>query len=91
MRDEIFGPILPIVTIKSIDDSIKYVNEGDKPLALYYFGNQKGANCKKVREMTSSGAFATNECLMQVGNPHLPFGGVGFSGQGRYHGFEGFK
>jgi acyl-CoA reductase-like NAD-dependent aldehyde dehydrogenase len=91
MKDEIFGPILPIIPYQNIDEAIKYINDGEKPLALYYFGSQNGQNSKRIERETSSGAFAVNEVLYQVTNCDLPFGGVGYSGYGRYHGFEGFK
>lgn len=91
MQEEIFGPILPIITYQNLDEAIKFINSGDKPLALYYFGDKNTKACKRLNHETSSGAFATNDALMQVLNPYLPFGGVGYSGYGRYHGYEGFK
>jgi acyl-CoA reductase-like NAD-dependent aldehyde dehydrogenase len=90
MRDEIFGPILPVVPYQSIDEAIKYINDGEKPLALYYFGSQKGANARRIEKETSSGAYVVNDAIYQVFNIELPFGGVGYSGYGRYHGIDGF-
>lgn len=63
MKDEIFGPILPIITYESLDDAIKYVKDGEKPLVLYYFGSQNGKNAKRMEHETSSGAFVVNEAL----------------------------
>lgn len=91
MKDEIFGPILPILSYSNIEEAIKHINSNDKPLAIYFFGDKNTKQCKRVQNETSSGAFVTNETLTQVLNPDLPFGGVGYSGYGRYHGFEGFK
>lgn len=91
MKDEIFGPILPIVTYQTIDEAIKYIKDGDKPLSLYYFGNSNGTNSKRVQRETSSGSYVVNDVLFQLINPDLPFGGVGYSGYGKYHGYEGFK
>lgn len=91
MTEEIFGPILPILTFSSIKDAIKMINDKPKPLALYYFGCVYGGNGKLVRESTSSGAFVQNETLFQAVHPHLPFGGVGNSGYGSYHGEHGFR
>ncbi len=68
------------------------INEGDKPLAIYYFGSVFfNANLKRLQQETSSGAFVTNDTLFQASNNDLPFGGVGLSGSGKYHGYEGFK
>lgn len=91
MKDEIFGPILPVVSYQTIDDAIKFINAGDKPLAVYYFGSILGKNRDRLEKETSSGAFVTNETVFQIANSYLPFGGVGASGYGRYHGYEGFK
>jgi len=91
MTDEIFGPLLPIITYKHFDEVIDFINERDKPLATYYYGDKNGANCKRVIDETSSGGFMTNDCIMHVISHYAGFGGVGASGYGRYHGFEGFK
>jgi acyl-CoA reductase-like NAD-dependent aldehyde dehydrogenase len=63
MKDEIFGPILPILTFQTIDDAIKIIKEGEKPLAMYYFGNPHGTNAKKVQNETSSGSFVVNDVV----------------------------
>jgi aldehyde dehydrogenase (NAD+) len=70
---------------------IAKINSGDKPLAVYYFGTCWGSNRSRLEKETSSGALVTNDTLFQIANPNLPFGGVGASGYGRTHGFEGFK
>jgi len=88
MQEEIFGPILPVMTFDLIDEAIKYINEHEKPLAFYYFGKNKGA--KEVLTKTTSGGASINDILMHIGNHHLPFGGVGNSGMGKYHGRESF-
>lgn len=90
LREEIFGPLLPVVPYGSIDDAIGYVNERPRPLALYFFGGD-GPNRRKVLERTTSGNVTINDTLMHYAQEGLPFGGVGPSGMGAYHGFEGFK
>ncbi len=90
MQDEIFGPVLPILGYDKIDNAIQYINNNDKPLALYYFGNDKPEQ-KYVIENTSSGGVTINETLMHIVQDDLPFGGIGNSGIGHYHGIEGFK
>eukprot|EP00164_Ancoracysta_twista_P000087 GFYU01000124.1.p1 GENE.GFYU01000124.1~~GFYU01000124.1.p1 ORF type:complete len:505 (+),score=211.57 GFYU01000124.1:89-1603(+) len=85
MQDEIFGPILPIVLVKNEDEAIDIVNDGEKPLALYAF-TESSATKDKILDGTSSGGACINECILHAGNPHLPFGGVGHSGIGAYHG-----
>jgi aldehyde dehydrogenase (NAD+) len=91
MKDEIFGPILPIISFQNIEDAIAIINKNEKPLAIYYFGTAGGTNFSKVEKGTSSGALVANDTVFQLFNPDLPFGGVGYSGNGRYHGYEGFK
>lgn len=91
MKEEIFGPILPVIPYKTIEEAIKFINSKDKPLTLYYMGTANSANQLKIQAETSSGSFVTNETLFQNANPDLPFGGVGASGYGKYHGFEGFR
>lgn len=91
MTEEIFGPILPIISYSNIDEAIKFINKRSKPLAVYYFGCNFGGNGKLVRDSTSSGAFVQNEAAFQAVHPYLPFGGVGDSGYGSYHGIHGFK
>lgn len=90
MREEIFGPILPIRTYRTIDEVIDYINERDRPLALYYFG-EKDADCKKLLRRTTSGNVGINNTIIHVAQDDLPFGGVGPSGMGAYHGIEGFR
>ncbi|MBP7929882.1 MAG: aldehyde dehydrogenase family protein [Acidimicrobiia bacterium] len=89
MQEEIFGPILPVIAVDSIDAAIDFVNDRDKPLALYVF-SQTSELEDKVLEQTSSGGACVNATVFQVSNPFLPFGGVGQSGQGAYHGEASF-
>lgn len=88
MKEEIFGPILPILTFDKIDKAIAYINDQEKPLALYYFGSTK--NAEIVINQTSSGGVCINDTLLHIANHHLPFGGVGNSGLGKYHGEESY-
>lgn len=88
MQEEIFGPILPVLTFKNIQESIDFVNKNEKPLALYIYSNTKTAN--EVLLKTSSGGACINDGLMHIANHHLPFGGVGNSGMGGYHGYRSF-
>lgn len=88
MQDEIFGPILPVMEFTELEEALNYINSNEKPLALYYFGNKKTAN--KVLKQTSSGGACINDTLLHVANHKLPFGGVGNSGMGKYHGKESF-
>lgn len=90
MQDEIFGPIMPILTYSSLDEVIDIVNSRPKPLALYFFSDNK-QNQKQILQKTSSGGAAINDCIIQLGNPNLPFGGVGESGMGSYHGKKSFE
>ncbi|MDB5226110.1 MAG: aldehyde dehydrogenase [Bacteroidota bacterium] len=85
MQAEIFGPILPIITYEKLDEAINFVNSRNKPLALYIFSGDKNYQDRILNE-TSSGNASINECLMHVGQFELPFGGVGESGIGAYHG-----
>ncbi len=87
--EEIFGPILPIITYNTIDDAIAYVNDRPRPLALYYFGYQKSEQ-DYVLDHTHSGGVSINDTLMHLAQEDMPFGGVGDSGMGHYHGKEGF-
>lgn len=89
-REEIFGPILPVITYRTIDEAIAYVNARPRPLALYYFGSG-GTDQRKVLTGTTSGNVTINGTIMHVAQDDLPFGGVGASGIGAYHGIEGFK
>jgi aldehyde dehydrogenase (NAD+) len=88
MQQEIFGPILPVMTFDHIDQAISYINEREKPLAFYYFGKNKKA--KEVLSKTTSGGACVNDTLMHIANHRLPFGGVGNSGMGKYHGHDSF-
>lgn len=90
MQDEIFGPVLPVKTYKSLDEAINYVNAHDRPLGLYYFG-EEGAEKEKVLTRTTSGGVTVNDTVMHVAMEDLPFGGVGPSGMGAYHGIDGFR
>jgi aldehyde dehydrogenase (NAD+) len=89
MKEEIFGPLLPIVKVKSVDEAISYINEKPKPLALYLFSKNK-TNCNLVLNSTSSGGLVINDCVLHHTNPNLPFGGINNSGVGSYHGKFGF-
>lgn len=88
MQEEIFGPILPVLTFSRLDEAIAYVNSHEKPLALYFFG--RDGKAAEVLERTASGGACINDTLLHVGNHRLPFGGTGNSGMGRYHGHESF-
>ncbi|KAJ0409547.1 hypothetical protein ATCC90586_010058 [Pythium insidiosum] len=89
MSQEIFGPLLPIHYYQSLDDALDIVRDGAKPLALYvYTSNSTTRN--RVLSETSSGSVCVNDAIMQLSNPHLPFGGVGNSGMGAYHGKHSF-
>ena len=86
MQEEIFGPIFPVLTFKEIDEVITFVTDREKPLALYYFGT----NGDYVLRHTSSGGACVNDVIMHIVNHDVPFGGVGNSGMGSYHGKESF-
>ncbi len=88
MQDEIFGPILPVMSFDTIDEPLKYINKNEKPLAFYYFGENDKA--KEILSKSTSGGACINDTIMHVANHHLPFGGVGNSGLGNYHGHESF-
>ncbi len=90
MQGEIFGPILPIIEYEKLDDAIRFVNSRNKPLALYIFSEDKMYQ-ERILNETSSGNASINECLMHVGQFELPFGGVGESGMGAYHGDVSFE
>lgn len=89
MREEIFGPILPVIRIKNIDEAIRIVRQGEKPLALYLFSKNDAVQ-EKVIAQTSSGGASINHTWMHLAVPGLPFGGVGGSGMGAYHGKTSF-
>ncbi|XP_008423435.1 fatty aldehyde dehydrogenase-like isoform X3 [Poecilia reticulata] len=91
MQEEIFGPLLPIVTVSDIEDAINFINEREKPLALYIFcSDQKTKAIKRMIEETTSGGVTVNDVMMHYTVSSLPFGGVGQSGMGRYHGKHTF-
>mmetsp|Transcript_44750 Transcript_44750/g.51697 ORF Transcript_44750/g.51697 Transcript_44750/m.51697 type:complete len:527 (+) Transcript_44750:48-1628(+) len=90
MQDEIFGPILPVFEFTEIDDVIKFINEREKPLALYYYGGNSNPHKERLIKETSSGAVMVNDSLFHLLNSELPFGGVGNSGYGACHGKIGF-
>ena len=90
MKDEIFGPILPIVPYRDLEDAVVYVNSRPRPLALYFFGPD-GPGRQMVLERTTSGGVSINETILHYAQDDIPFGGVGPSGMGAYHGHEGFK
>lgn len=89
MQEEIFGPILPILKVKNLAEAINFIQERDKPLALYGFSNS-ARQLQHLTEQTHAGNQCNNDTLMFMLNPELPFGGVGPSGMGRYHGKFGF-
>ncbi|WP_028618321.1 coniferyl aldehyde dehydrogenase [Pseudomonas canadensis] len=89
MQDEIFGPVLPIVPYRGIDQAFAYINQRPRPLALYYFGYNKGEQDRVLHE-THSGGVCLNDTLLHVAQDDMPFGGIGPSGMGHYHGHEGF-
>ena len=89
MQEEIFGPVLPVITISSIDDAINFINERPKPLALYLFTSKRKNSLRFINE-TSYGGGCINDTLKHFANGHIPFGGVGKSGMGSYHGKGSF-
>ena len=89
MQDEIFGPVLPIVPYDTLEDAIRYVNDRPRPLALYYFDTNAGRIDRVIRQ-THSGGVGVNEVALHVAQDDIPFGGIGPSGMGAYHGREGF-
>ena len=90
MQEEIFGPVLPVICVDQADDAVDFVNERDKPLALYVFTSDD-RTAQRVLARTSSGGAGVNGTLLHIGPPGLPFGGVGPSGMGAYHGLAGFE
>ena len=89
MKHEIFGPILPIMTYESINDVVHYINKNDNPLGLYYFGRSQSEQ-NFVINNTRSGGVTVNDTMFHILQSRLPFGGVGQSGHGCFHGYEGF-
>jgi acyl-CoA reductase-like NAD-dependent aldehyde dehydrogenase len=90
MHDEIFGPILPILTVPSFGYTLDYVSKHDKPLAMYIFTRTE-ERVTELIQRTSSGAVTVNDVILHIGVDTLPFGGVGASGFGAYHGKFGFE
>ena len=89
MQEEIFGPILPILSYNSLNEAVEYIGSHPNPLALYYFG-EDSIEQEFIQTHTLSGALTINDTIMHIAIDDLPFGGVGFSGMGQYHGQEGF-
>ena len=89
MQEEIFGPILPLLTFETSEEAIRFVQNREKPLALYYFGSTTKA--KQVLRHTSSGGACVNDVVMHIANENMPFGGVGNSGMSSYHGRASFE
>jgi coniferyl-aldehyde dehydrogenase len=89
LREEIFGPLLPVKTFRHLDEVLTYVNSKDRPLGLYFFTNDKQVQ-EKIVYGTISGGVTINNVVFHVAQHDLPFGGVGASGMGHYHGYEGF-
>ncbi|WP_209331291.1 aldehyde dehydrogenase family protein [Lunatimonas salinarum] len=89
MQEEIFGPILPIISYNGLDEAIAYINGNSKPLALYVFSKEKYVS-DQLSVQTSCGALVENDCAVHFGHPNLPFGGVNVSGMGKAHGHFGF-
>jgi len=89
MQEEIFGPILPVMSCDSAEEAIAFINARPRPLALYWFGQDTAAR-DQVLARTVSGGVTVNDTLMHIAHENLPFGGVGESGLGAYHGETGF-
>lgn len=92
MQEEIFGPVLPMMPFNDREEAIRFIRDREKPLALYYFG--KTSNGKEVIKLTSAGGSCINDTIMHIANENIPFGGVGNSGMGHYHGrlsFDAFS
>lgn len=90
MREEIFGPVLPVLPYEELEDALSFINDRDRPLALYVFGYDRSLR-RTFIERTHSGGLVFNDALIHVALDNLPFGGVGASGMGHYHGREGFE
>jgi coniferyl-aldehyde dehydrogenase len=90
MQDEIFGPILPVKRYRKVEEAIDYINRKPRPLGLYYFGKDASEE-RQVLSRTTSGGVTVNDVVMHVAQEDLPFGGVGPSGMGAYHGLDGFR
>lgn len=90
LKEEIFGPVLPVIEYQELEEAIRFITARSRPLALYIFSNSK-AKRKEIIQRTQSGAVCINETVVYFINPYLPFGGVGKSGMGRYHGRYSFE
>jgi len=90
MQEEIFGPLLPVLPYRDLDEAIRFVNSRPRPLALYYF-DRENANIERVLNETVAGGVTVNDTILHIAQDDLPFGGVGPSGMGCYHGFAGFE
>ena len=90
MQEEIFGPIIPVKTYSTIEDTVDYINGHERPLGLYYFGKDKTEETF-ILDNTISGGVTLNDVVFHVSQEDLPFGGIGPSGMGHYHGLEGFR
>lgn len=90
MQEEIFGPVLPVITYETLDEAFEIIKHFEKPLAAYLFSDSSTIKDRFLNEI-SFGSGAINDCVMQISNPNLPFGGVGHSGMGRYHGKYSFE
>ncbi len=89
MQEEIFGPILPVVTYHNVDEAVATINGHDRPLALYLFDHD-GARVRRLLDTTVAGGVTVNDTILHIAQDSLPFGGIGHSGMGHYHGHEGF-
>ncbi len=89
MREEIFGPLFPVKTYKDLDEVIEYISQRDRPLGLYVFTDDRAVE-EKILYSTISGGVTVNNCILHVAQHDMPFGGIGASGMGHYHGHEGF-
>lgn len=90
MREEIFGPILPLIPYDTLDDAVGHIQAGERPLAMYWFGAGKAERERVLRE-THAGGVTVNDCIWHLAQEDQPFGGIGHSGQGSYHGIWGFR
>ena len=90
MQDEIFGPVMPVKSYSKVEEAVDFINDRDRPLGLYYFGDDDTEE-NQVLNHTTSGGVTVNDVIMHIAQEDLPFGGVGPSGMGAYHGIDGFK
>ena len=90
MKDEIFGPVMPVISAKNPQEAVDLINKGEKPLTLYVYSENEKVHQKFVDD-TSSGSVVVNDCLIQLSVDDLPFGGVGYSGMGAYRGKVSIK